>query len=196
MIEHTSTMHGNARIIVTTSSLHTICQELNLDSLSSPTPPKSPAAWDGWWRYGRSKLAVILFTRYLSKLEQDKGMQSVYVNCYFPGNIATDAMDTWKDMIGNFAGSLPRSFFSLVGQSLQDGATTAMYLAGSEEIQERDIKGQYFIPIAAEGQPSKLAQDKDLSNNLWYWSDHKVSSVLGKNWQDIGKGPVETQSSK
>lgn len=192
MIERTSTAHGTARIVVTSSSLHTLCRELNLDSLSTPTPPKSPAAWDGWWRYGRSKLAVILFTHHLSKLEQDKGMQSVYVNCYFPGNIATDAMDTWKDMVGNFLGAIPRRLFRLVGQSLEDGATTAMYLASSQEVQERDIKGRYFIPIAAEGQPSQLTQDKDLSNNLWYWSDHKVTSTLGTSWQDLGKSSVQT----
>ncbi|KAF2098584.1 putative short chain dehydrogenase/reductase [Rhizodiscina lignyota] len=180
------TFETACHIVVSSSSLHMLCNELSLDSLTSTTPPKKPAVYDGWWRYGRSKLANILFTKYLAKLESDKGYK-VYPNCFFPGNIPTDAMDTWKDMVGNFAGSIPKKIFSVIGQSLEEGATTAMYLAASKELEERDIMGDYFVPIAMEGEPSKLAQDKDLMNNLWYWSDHKVTEVLGKDWQDFAK---------
>ena len=96
-------------------------------------------------------------------------------------------MDTWKDMVGNVLGGMPKKAFKLIGQSLAEGATTAMYLAASKEVEEREISGKYFIPIAVEAEPSKLAQDKDLSNNLWYWSDHKVTEVLGKDWQEVAK---------
>lgn len=96
-------------------------------------------------------------------------------------------MDTWENMVGNVLGAMPKRVFKLVGQSLEQGATTAMYLAASKEVEERNINGKFFIPIAMEAEPSKLAQDKDLSNNLWYWSDHNATEVLGRDWQDVAK---------
>lgn len=189
LIEYTAASFEQSRIIVTTSSLYVLCQEISLDSLTSTTPPKSPAVYDGWWRYGRSKLADILLTRYLAKLESGKGYP-VYPNCFFPGNIATDAMDTWKDMIGSGLGSIPKEIFKYIGQSPVDGATTAMYLAASDDVVTKDLKGQYFVPVAADAGLDSVALDNDLMNNLWYWSGHKVTEVLGKGWEDMGKSSL------
>jgi len=96
LIERTASSFGGARIVNTNSSLHMACQELDLNLLTSPKPIKSPAALDGIWRYARGKLAGIMFTRELANRLQKKGVSNVYVNSFFPGNIPTDAMDTWK----------------------------------------------------------------------------------------------------
>jgi hypothetical protein len=71
-----------------------------------------------------------------------------------------------------------------VGQSPAQAAATAIYLATSPKVQERQQRGKYFIPIATEDKTSKLAEDKDLAKNLWYWCDDKVTKALGKGWEE------------
>lgn len=182
IIEKTAEKHGDARIALTASSLHSNCEELNLDLTMSPTPTKNPHSLDSFWRYCRSKLGVILLTKELARRLDKKGANNVYVNTFFPGNIPTEAMDTWKDLIGP-AGAAVKGIFQLVGQSLGDAAASAIYLAASPEVTKKNQKGKYFIPIATECEPSKLAQDPDLARNLWYWCDDKVTQALGKGWE-------------
>ncbi|KAF2762892.1 short chain dehydrogenase/reductase [Pseudovirgaria hyperparasitica] len=184
LIESTGAEYGSARIVITSSSLHLACQELDLALLRSDQPVKSPAVFDNVWRYGRSKLANILFTRELAKLLEKKGSSNVFVNSYFPGNIPTEAMDTWKNMLGSIAGKVIKSGVEFVGQSPEDGAATAIFLAASPEVEKQQLRGKYFVPVATEYETSTTAQNKDLAKNLWYWTDHQVSEALGKSWQE------------
>lgn len=160
---------SDARIVVTSSSMHRLCRKLDLDLLTLPTRPK-PALYDGIWRYGRSKLADILFTKELSRrlLQMgDAASKRIYVNVFFPGNIVTEQWNTWDASFGKLIGSMLKAIFSVVGQSVQDGAATAVYLAASEEVIERDIRGQYFIPVAKANAASTLANDMKLAGDLW-----------------------------
>ena len=84
-------------------------------------------------------------------------------------------MDTWKELFGWLGGSAIKGLFQVVGQSTTDAAATAIYLATSPEVESKDQKGKYFIPIATEDKPSKVAEDKDLAKNLWYWCDDKAT---------------------
>ena len=77
-----------------------------------------------------------------------------------------------------------KGLFQVVGQSLTQGAATAVYLAASPEVEKKGERGKYFIPIATEGKTSKIAEDKDLARNLWYWCDDKVTKTLGKGWEE------------
>jgi NAD(P)-dependent dehydrogenase (short-subunit alcohol dehydrogenase family) len=187
LIERTASSFGGARIVNTNSSLHMACQELDLNLLASPKPIKSPAVLDGVWRYARAKLAGIMFTRELANRLQKKGVSNVYVNSFFPGNIPTDAMDTWSLFFGKVIGAAFRPLFSVIGQSAEDGAASAMFLATSEDVRVRDLKGKYFVPIAKESKTSPLSENKDLTKNVWYWTDHKVTEALGKGWQNVAE---------
>ncbi|KAF2805815.1 putative short chain dehydrogenase/reductase [Mytilinidion resinicola] len=191
LIERTAATFGGARVVDTNSSLHMACQELDLSLLTSPKPTKSPVLFDAVWRYARAKLAGIMFTRELAKRLQKKGVTNVYVNSFFPGNIPTDAFDTWKLFFGNFVGSAFKPVFSIMGQTVEEGAATALFLATNRDVELKDIKGKYFVPIATESKPSTLAENKDLQKNLWYWTDHQVTEVLGKGWQDVGESTVK-----
>jgi NAD(P)-dependent dehydrogenase (short-subunit alcohol dehydrogenase family) len=182
----TATKYGNSRIVVTSSSFHIGCQELKLDLTMSPTRIKSPDSLDSCWRYARSKLGTILFTRELARRLDKKGAANVYTNCFFPGNIPTEAMDTWKDLFGTIGGSAVKGLFQVVGQSPTQGAATAIYLAASPEVERKGERGKYFIPIATEDKTSKIAEDMDLARNLWYWCDDKVTKTQGKRWEESG----------
>jgi NAD(P)-dependent dehydrogenase (short-subunit alcohol dehydrogenase family) len=182
LIEQTAEKYGEARIVTTSSSVHMVCQELDLDLTMSPTPIKSPPNIDSGWRYGRSKLGVLLMTKELARRLEKKGVTKVYANSIFPGNIPTEAMDTWKSLFG-LVGAAFKGVWHVLGQSLEDAAASAIYAATSPEVVTRNQKGAYLIPIATEDEPSKLAQDPDLARNLWYWCDDKVTKALGKGWQ-------------
>lgn len=184
LLERTAVRHGSARVAVTSSSLHLVCQELDLALVTAPARTKSPAVADSLWRYGRSKLANILFARELAARLEKKDATGVYVNSFFPGNTPTDGMDNWKATFGNALGSLIKGSFSVVGQTPQQAAATAVYLAASKDVEIRGLKGRYFVPIAHENTPSKTATDGDLARNLWYWTDNKVAETLGKEWQE------------
>jgi NAD(P)-dependent dehydrogenase (short-subunit alcohol dehydrogenase family) len=188
LLEATAAKYGDARIATTSSSFHAGCQELKLDDTMSPTRMKSPDAIDSCWRYARSKLGVILFTRELAKRIDKRGTAkgNLYANTFFPGNVPTGAMDTWKELFGTLGGGALKGIFDIVGQSTTDGAASAVYLAASEEVKQKGQKGKYFIPIATEDKTTALAEDKDLMKNVWYWCDFHVTKALGKQW--LAKG--------
>lgn len=183
-LEETATKYGSARIVITSSSLHILCQELKYDLTMSPTRVKRPNGLDSWWRYGRSKLGLVLFTKELTRRLDKKGVTKVYANVFNPGNIPTDGMDTWKDILGSAGGAAVKGIFGVIGQSESQGAATAIYLAASPEVEERQQKGMYFVPIATEDKTSKIAADRDLARNLWYWCDDKATKALGKGWEE------------
>ncbi|CAZ84069.1 unnamed protein product [Tuber melanosporum] len=168
---------SSTRIIVSSSSLHHLCGSIDVQSLTSPTPPSSKlgTAYASLYRYARSKLANILFAKALSRrLENEK----VFVNAYFPGNIPTSSMDTWKEHFGNAFGSVFSEFFRWIGQTLEDGATTGVFLAAAKEVETGGCRGEYWVPIARKESCSTAAGDERLAERLWVWSEGFVKGAL------------------
>lgn len=168
---------SSTRIIVTSSSLHCLCGSIDVQSLTSPIPPSSNlgATYTSLYRYARSKLANILFTKALSRrLENEK----VFVNAYFPGNIPTSSMDTWKEHFGYAFGTAFPEFFRWVGQTLEDGATTGLFLAAAKEVETDGNRGEYWAPIARKESCSTTAEDERLAERLWVWSEGFVKGAL------------------
>lgn len=163
------TPNSDVRIVVASSSLHHVCRRLDLDLLCSASRIKWPALYDGVWRYGRSKLGNVLFAKELSRRllnDGDPKCKHIYVNAFFPGNIVTEQWLGWDEYVGGVLGWLMRALGTW-GQSVQDGAATALYLAASDEVTERDYRGQYFVPVATEYAPSSIAGDAKLARDLW-----------------------------
>lgn len=162
---------SDARIVVTTSSMHMFCRRLDFDSLTAPDRSSRSKVIDAVWRYGRSKLGDILLTKELSRRLQegnDPAGKNIYVNCFFPGNIVTEQWMGWNQLFGKPIGMIMRKFFSLfIGQSREDGAATALYLGASDGPRKKDQRGRYFIPIATPDWPSKIASDEKVARDLW-----------------------------
>lgn len=113
---------------------------LNDESKSSPLT-----------RYGRSKLANILFGRALARRLAN---ERVYVNIAHPGLVKTELMghaEEIKSLATMFFGKMTE----ITAMTPETGALTQLYLATSPEIENKDIRGRYFAPIANEYQPSK-----------------------------------------
>ncbi|GLA73128.1 hypothetical protein AtubIFM55763_004027 [Aspergillus tubingensis] len=167
LLKRTANQHSEsreARIVVTSSSLHSVCRTLDFNQLTTPARvmPMHPYI-DGFWRYCRSKLGNILFTRELARRIEQGGPNNIYVNVFFPGNIVTEQWKAWDDT--------------------QDGAATAVYLATSDRIRVDGIRGQYYIPIAKPDATTDIGNDPVLARDLWNWIDTKVTEHLGLHWQ-------------
>ena len=161
---------NGARVVVTSSSLHMCCWNLDLGLLKTQSRVKWPALYDGVWRYGRSRLGNILFAKELSRRlmqDSDSASNRIYVNSFFPGNIVTDQWHDWKSYFGSCIGNLMRLGGSWFGQSVEDGAATAIYLAASEDVSRTNSRGRYFVPIATPCDPSSRAKDVTLGIRLW-----------------------------
>lgn len=168
-----TTANNGVRIVITSSSLHSVCRGVDFDLLSSSSRVKWPALFDGVWRYGRSKLGNILFSKELSyRLLQDTDPASkrIYVNSFFPGNIVTDQWVSWDSYFGTLIGSLIRLGGYVFGQSLEQGAATALYLAASADVNKLDFRGRYFVPVAMPCDPSPMGKDMILGRKLWVCS--------------------------
>ncbi|KAF9143109.1 hypothetical protein BGX30_001302 [Mortierella sp. GBA39] len=119
-------------------------------------------------RYSRSKLANILFAKALARRLAN---ERVYVNVAHPGLVATEIGRSSKDMMGTVGDKAGQLLNAVMGYSAEEGALTQLYLATSPEIENRDVTGHYFIPIANEIQPCKYARDEELQEKLWTFSE-------------------------
>ena len=59
-----------------------------------------------------------------------------------------------------------------------DGALTSLYCATSPEIEEKNLRGKYFIPYGVESSPNDYAKDEELAKKLWQFTDDLVNEKL------------------
>lgn len=149
-------LNNNARIVNVSSKAH-YGGQIDFDKINSKE------AYFVFKQYENSKLANVLFTKYLAEKLQDKG---VTVNCLHPGVV--------KTKIGNKAGNkffgFVWSLFSSFGLNIDKGAATSIYLASSPEV--ATTNGMYFDKcVGYKG--SELSRNKALQEEFWQWSEEK-----------------------
>lgn len=153
------TASAPARIVNVTSVAHW-WGKMDLNDLQSEHHYNMFAA------YGKSKLAIILFTRELARRLEGSG---VTVNCIHPGIVATHIVERVIDS------PLIYRLARLIFLSPAEAADQILYLVSSPDV--NGVSGEYFVKksIAAS---SKRAQDEDLAHRLWQVSeamtDHRV----------------------
>lgn len=186
-----------ARIIQTSSAVSYLDEfsykvATDLETLNGVTDPKDPNL------YHQAKLAQVLWAKELSaRLEitnaKQRGTNSttdaaapnaiVYANSANPGAVATKIWYEHADLNAAWA------MFNAVHQKLmwtpEDAALTLLYLGTAvEELQQKDIRGQYFHPQATPMDDHELFEDdnarrtKDLQENLWGFLDELVRDFV------------------
>lgn len=111
----------------------------------------------GFWAYGRSKLANILFTYELARRLRDG---HVTVNALHPGRVGTDIFKTDFSILG---GPL-KWFVERISLTPEQGADNTLYLATSPEVE--GVSGKYFVK--REAVPSSpISYDEGLARRLW-----------------------------
>lgn len=156
-----------SRIINVSSLAHRMpFWDLDLENISNPDK------YNKYLHYGKSKACNILFTRELAKRLEAKGVNNVYVNCNHPGGISTDLyrhMGSWMSSVVNLFLSTP-----------EDGALTQLYLATSLDVEEKNIKAQYYVPFAAPDKPHGVAASEDGPAKLWEFTENLLKEKIPK----------------
>jgi NAD(P)-dependent dehydrogenase (short-subunit alcohol dehydrogenase family) len=149
------------RVVNVSSSMHARPKSMNWDDLMFEN------SWKGFWVYGHSKLANILFSNELSRRWKDLGITSNALN---PGNVRSRiTRNNW------FLNALHRSPIArMVIMSEADGARTSIHVATSPELQ--GVTGRYFDKVR-EAKPSKVAVDKEAAQRLWKVSQQLIDAV-------------------
>ncbi|KAF9290153.1 hypothetical protein BGZ88_007460 [Linnemannia elongata] len=126
--------------------------------------------------YGRSKLANILFTKALARRLTN---ERVYVNTLHPGHVSTNMAQTGR---GSFSGDLFAWATEQFAMAPKEGALTQLYCATSPEVENKDLRGRFFIPYGVESKCNPLAEREDLQEKLWEVSEElmkeKVKGLL------------------
>ncbi|MEW9502943.1 SDR family oxidoreductase [Jeotgalibacillus marinus] len=115
--------------------------------------------------YGRSKLANVLFTKALAKRLEGT---NVTVNALHPGAVATNIGVDRKTEFGRLFTRMLKPFYLTPAQ----GASTAIHLATSDEVS--NVTGKYFYKMK-ETDVSAEAKDERVAEELWDWSEERVS---------------------
>ena len=140
----------SARIINVSSNAHEMgrldLNDLNFDRF-----------YFGFWAYGRSKLANILFTYELARRLKNT---RVTANVLHPGRVGTDIFKTDFSILG---GPL-KWLVERVSLTPEQGADNTVYLASSPDVES--VTGKYFVKREAVAS-SPLSYDKDLARRLW-----------------------------
>jgi len=135
--------------VVTVSSIAHTRGRIDFDNMNGERH------FDAYHAYANSKLACTLFANELARREP-----WLVSNSLHPGVIDT---------------KLLRTGFDATGDSVAVGARTSVYLATSPDV--KGISGKYFDHCAAV-RPAPLAEDQQLAQQLWEWSENAVRPWL------------------
>lgn len=149
--------------IINLSSLAHVAGHIDFDDLNWKTKKYDTKA-----AYCQSKLAVVLFTKELSRRLQGTG---VTVNALHPG-VARTELGRHTDMHNSaFSSFTLGPFFWLLFKSPQLAAQPSTYLAVAEELES--VSGKYFDGLR-EKPPSPEAEDEEVARRLWAESANLV----------------------
>ena len=152
-----------SRVLNVSSSMHFRPHSLHWDDLMFEN------GWSGFWVYGHSKLANVVFSNELARRWKNLGITSNSLN---PGNVRSRIT---RD--NAFLNALHRSPIArLFIMSEADGARASIRLATAAELE--GVTGRYFDRLK-ESRFSKAAEDEEAGRRLWDLSEQLVQAALG-----------------
>jgi len=130
--------------------------------------------------YGQSKLAQIVWTKYLARQYNVSDSSNIYVNAFHPGAAAMEIFG--KAMAAGQAPSWLVNIFTWLERNVfwtpAEGALTGLFLGTAvDRLQTEHILGRYFHPQAQEV-VNPMALNKTLQDRLWEFSEELVKNFL------------------
>ncbi|KAG0226792.1 hypothetical protein BGW42_003368 [Actinomortierella wolfii] len=137
-----------------------------------------PKLTDNYYRrYAQSKTANILFAKALARRV---AAHKVNVNIVHPGVVDTAIFENIGSLTSEFFGKWFLRFNHRFGMRPARGALTPLYAATSPEIEEKDYRGEYFIPVGYRFWPKKNLESEELQERLWEYSEKLLAERLAK----------------
>ncbi|KAK4120570.1 NAD(P)-binding protein [Parathielavia appendiculata] len=129
-------------------------------------------------RYGRTKLAMILFSKYglARKVIKENGDDIIAVAVH-PGAVNTAMQQQWKDAYPGVTGKLLTWAMLAFGRDVQQGSYSALWALTSDKVQS----GWYYSDPDQPGKESAQASDENLGEALWELSHRIIKDKLGKD---------------
>jgi len=165
-----------SRVVVLSSLAHTmsyntgILEDVNDSNLYSE-----------FKAYGQSKLCNILFANKLnSKISADK---QIYVNSVHPGYVQSELQRNVYEQWNGFFSWLARLGSKLFALTTIQGTVTSLYVATSPEIETKNLRGQYFVPLAKLSATNAAGKDQKLADKVWEVSEKMLKEKLGNRYQ-------------
>ncbi|KAL8992374.1 MAG: hypothetical protein Q9169_007150 [Polycauliona sp. 2 TL-2023] len=118
-----------------------------------------------WTRYGQSKLANILYTKELAS--QYPSITSVAIH---PGVVMTDLYAP-TNMLMKYAVKL---LGPLMLADVPTGTLNQLWAATGKKTEM--VSGTYYTPVGVSSKGSKYAQNTDLAQELWVWTEQELAS--------------------
>jgi hypothetical protein len=95
--------------------------------------------------YGRTKLAMILGTKYgIYEKVIKPNNDNIYALSVHPGAVNTAMQQQWKDAYPGLLGKLLTSVMLATGRDVEQGSYSALYAATSPEVEEKNWNGYYL----------------------------------------------------
>ncbi|MFW2390749.1 MAG: SDR family oxidoreductase [Polyangiales bacterium] len=152
----------SARVVNVSSSMHVRPKSLNWEDLMFER------GWRGFWAYGHSKLANVMFSNELSRRWKSLGVASNALN---PGNVRSRITRN-----NTFLNALHRSPVArLAVMSESDGAKSSLHVATAPELE--GVTGRYFDKVR-EAKPSPPSSDRAAGRRLWHASQKLIEIAL------------------
>jgi NAD(P)-dependent dehydrogenase (short-subunit alcohol dehydrogenase family) len=159
-----------ARVVNVSSSMHGRPRSLHWYDLMFEND------WKGFWVYGHSKLANVLFSNELARRWKDLGVTSNALN---PGNVRSRITRN-----NRFLNLLHRSPIARIAIMTEvDGARTSIYAATAPELE--GVTGRYFDK-GKEARPNKATGDEGAARHLWEVSQ-ALADAAAEPWSGAAR---------
>lgn len=118
-------------------------------------------------RYGQSKLAMVLWTRYLARKYPQFTCASIH-----PGVVRTNLMSnaTGSPPIIRLLGKVTSMIFTSVDQ----GVRNQLWASVSKDVKS----GEYYEPVGIGGAVSPLGEDDALAQRIWDWTEKELERYV------------------
>jgi NAD(P)-dependent dehydrogenase (short-subunit alcohol dehydrogenase family) len=131
--------------------------------------------------YCRTKLGMILYTKYLVNDIIGPNKDNIYVLAVHPGAVNTAMQQQWESAYPGLTGKIIKNVSLALGRDPEQGSYAGLWAAISPEIIEKGYNGYYFTDPGQLGKESSQANDPWLQWACWDLSERLVKEKLGSD---------------
>jgi hypothetical protein len=118
-------------------------------------------------------MSNILMTRKLARMVADK---AIYANVIHPGFVFTSLA---RHVAGTpLTETIFNTLASIVAYDVTRGSITQLYAAASPEIETKNLRGAYLVPLAVQDTPRSDALLDDVADRLWDFTEELIRSKV------------------
>lgn len=169
------------RIVSVSSELHRAApSNTSFESVKELNDPSLSAVA----LYGRSKLAIILFTKFgLEDRVLRPNHDNIIAIATHPGAVATGQQDQFKEAYGQLFGTMLKYTVIPFMRAADQGSLSTLWAATSDDVERQRSKwdGKYITDPGVLDEGSKQACDPELGARLWKLSEEIIKEKAGED---------------